>query len=268
MTMGLASLPMYVSNQDAVAQLWAAVAAQLREQGLANTPQALTWPIDLHAHWLNPDLLLSQTCGYPLMDDLAGKVQLVGCFQYNAPGCEGITCHSALIARDEHAALALENFRGLRAAFNVSNSQSGYNAFRARFAPLSTNGKFFKSTLETGGHRLSVDAVRSGMADLASIDCVTYDGLKRYSPEAVQGLHVVGYTASYPGLPLITSGKTSAHDLKTMQSVLASVFSNPHAAQALNDLGIVGFENPPAKIYQRCIDMREAAIALGYPTLA
>jgi ABC-type phosphate/phosphonate transport system substrate-binding protein len=259
---------MYVSNQDAVAQLWAAVAAQLREQGLANTPQALTWPIDLHAHWLNPDLLLSQTCGYPLMDDLAGKVQLVGCFQYDAPGCEGITCHSALIARDEHAALALEDFRGLRAAFNVSNSQSGYNAFRARFAPFSINGKYFKSTLETGGHRLSVDAVRAGMADLASIDCVTYDGLKRYSPEAVQGLHVVGYTASYPGLPLITAGKTSDQDLQTLRSVFASLFSDTLASPALSDLGIVGFETPPAQIYQRCIEMREAAIALGYPRLA
>ena len=268
MTMGLASLPMYVSNLDAVTQLWAAVAAQLREQGLANTPQALTWPTDLHAHWLNPDLLLSQTCGYPLMDDLAGKVQLIGCFQYDAPGCEGITCHSALIARDEHAALALEDFRGLRAAFNVDNSQSGYNAFRARFASLSINGKFFKSTLETGGHRLSVDAVRSGMADLASIDCVTYDGLKRYSPDAVQGLHVVGYTASYPGLPLITAGKTSDQDLQTLRSVFASLFSNTLASPALSDLGIVGFETPPAQIYQRCIEMREAAIALGYPRLA
>ena len=268
MTMGLASLPMYVSNRDALTQLWAAVAAQLREQGLANTPQALTWPTDLHAHWLNPDLLLSQTCGYPLMDDLAGKVQLVGCFQYDAPGCEGITCHSALIARDEHAALALEDFRGLRAAFNVSNSQSGYNAFRARFAPLSINGKFFRSTLETGSHRLSVDAVRTGLADLASIDCVTYDGLKRYSPEAVQGLHVVGNTEWYPGLPLITSGKTSARDLETMQGVFANLFSDPSVAQTLSNLGVVGFETPPAQIYQRCIDMRETAIALGYPKLA
>jgi hypothetical protein len=33
-------------------------------------------------------------------------------------------------------------------------------------------------------------------------------------------------------------------------------------------MGFVGFENPTAQIYQRCIDMREAAIALGYPTLA
>ena len=268
MTMGLASLPMYVSHRDAVTQLWAVVAAQLREQGLANTPAALTWPADLHAHWLHPELLLSQTCGYPFMDDLAGKVQLIGCFQYDAPGCEGITCHSALIARDEHATLALENFRGLRAAFNVDNSQSGYNAFRAQFAPLSQHGKFFSSTLETGGHRLSVDAVRTGLADLASIDCVTYAGFKRYSPEAVQGLHVVGYTASYPGLPLITAGKTSDQDLQTLRSVFASLFSNPLAAPALSDLGIVGFEIPPAQIYQRCIEMREAAIALGYPRLA
>lgn len=268
MNVGLASLPMYVSNRDAVTQLWTSVATKLREQGLVDTPHALTWHTDLHAHWLNPDLLLSQTCGYPLMDDLAGKVQLIGCFQYDAPGCEGITCHSALIARDEHAHLALEDFRGLRAAFNVPNSQSGYNAFRARVAPLSVNGKFFSSALETGSHRLSVDAVYTGLADLASIDCVTYAGLERYSPEAIAGLNVVGYTESYPGLPLITSGKTSTKVLETMQRVFASLFSNANASRALNELGIVGFETPPAKIYQRCIDMREAAIALGYPTLA
>lgn len=268
MTMGVASLPMYISHRDAVEQLWALVAAKLRELGLANTPSSLTWPDDLHAHWLNPNLLLSQTCGYPFVDDLAGKVQLIGCFQYDAPGCEGITCQSALIARDEHAALALAEFRGSRAAFNVANSQSGYNAFRAQFAPLSQHGKFFSTTLETGGHRLSVDAVRTGLADIASIDCVTYAGLQRHSPEAVQGLHVVGYTDSYAGLPLITSANTPARELQTMQTVLASLFSNPLAAPALSDLGMVGFATPPAQIYQRCIEMRESAIALGYPHLA
>jgi ABC-type phosphate/phosphonate transport system substrate-binding protein len=268
MTMGLVSLPMYVSHRAAVEQLWVLIAAQLQANGVANAPSSLTWPADLHAHWLNPNLVLSQTCGYPFIDDLAGKVQLIGCFHYDAPGCEGITCQSALIARDEHAALALEEFRGLRAAFNVANSQSGYNAFRARIAPLSQHGKFFSTTLETGSHRLSVDAVRTGLADLASIDCVTYAGFKRYSPEAVQGLHVVGYTDTYAGLPLITAGKTPAHDLQTMQAVLASLFSNPLAAPALKDLGIVGFETPSAQIYQRCIEMREAAIALGYPRLA
>jgi ABC-type phosphate/phosphonate transport system substrate-binding protein len=113
-----------------------------------------------------------------------------------------------------------------------------------------------------------VDAVRTGLADLASIDCVTYDGLKRYSPEAVQGLHVVSNTEWYPGLPLITSVKTSARDLETMQGVFANLFSNPSVAQTLSNLGVVGFETPPAQIYQRCIDMRETAIALGYPKLA
>lgn len=268
MTLGLVSLPMYVSHRAAVEQLWALIAAQLQENGLAKTPSSLTWPDDLHAHWLNPNLLLSQTCGYPFVDDLAGKVQLIGCFQYDAPGCEGITCQSALIVRDEHAALALEEFRGLRAAFNVSNSQSGYNAFRARIAPLSPHGKFFSNTLETGGHRLSVDAVRTGLADIASIDCVTYAGLQRHSPETVQGLQVVGYTDSYAGLPLITSANTPAGEIQTMQAVLASLFSNPLAAPALRDLGMVGFETPPAHIYQRCIEMRESAIALGYPHLA
>lgn len=264
----VASLPMYVSNMGAVAQLWAVVGALMREQGLVHTPQELTWPADLHAHWLNPDLVLSQACGYPFIDDLAGKVQLVGCFQYDAAQCEGSVCRSVLIARNEHASLPLEGFRGLRAAFNSVTSQSGYNAFRDRFAPISMNGNFFGSTLKTGGHRLSVDAVRTGMADLASIDCVTYAGLARYTPEAIAGVSIVGTTAPYPGLPLITSGNTSAKDLLTMQGVFAALFSNPDATKVLSDLGILGFETPPAKIYQRCIDMREAAIALGYPTLA
>ena len=127
---------------------------------------------------------------------------------------------------------------------------------------------FGVSAVDSGPKLTVAFAVRTGLADLASIDCVTYAGLERYSPEAVAGLNVVGYTESYPGLPLITSGKTSAKDRETMQRVFTGLFSNADASKILNDLGIVGFETPPANIYQRCTDMRDAAIAQDYPTLA
>jgi len=34
--------------------------------------------VDPTPHWLSPDLLLSQTCGYPFITSLRGKVRLVG----------------------------------------------------------------------------------------------------------------------------------------------------------------------------------------------
>jgi len=264
----LASLPMYLANRPAVTALWDLLRQSLADAGLQHMPEALTWPDDYHAHWLKPDLLISQTCGYPFTDDLAGKVQLLGAFAYDAPHCSGIACRSVLIARAEHGHWGLQDFRGLRAAFNAPNSQSGYNAFRAKVAPLAANGQFFASALETGGHGASVAAVREGRADLASIDCVTYATLARYTPQATQGLCIVATTEAYPGLPLVTAKGTSAAEIAFMQSALRALMDSAAAQPILQALNIVGFEVPAPDVYQRCVDMRESAQALGYPLLA
>ena len=268
MTARLASLPMYLANRPAVAALWALLHHKLSDAGLQRLPHDLTWPDDYHAHWLEPDLLLSQTCGYPVTDDLAGKVHLLGAFAYDVPQCSGMACRSVLVARAEHGHLGLEGFRGLRAAFNAANSQSGYNAFRALVAPLAVKGRFFASALETGGHGASVAAVREGRADLAAIDCVTYAALARYTPQATQGLCIVATTEAYPGLPLITAKGTSAAEIALLQNALRGLLTSAEAAPTLQALNIVGFEVPQASIYQRCVDMRESALALGYALLA
>jgi len=268
MTARLASLPMYLANRNAVATLWDLLRQNLAEAGLQRLPQALRWPPDYPAHWLDPNLLISQTCGYPFTDDLAGKVQLLGAFAYDAPQCSGIACRSVLVARTEHGHLGLEGFHGLRAAFNAPNSQSGYNAFRALVAPLATQGRFFASAVETGGHSESVDAVREGRADLAAIDCVTYAALARYTPLATQGLRIIATTEDYPGLPLITAQGTSKTEIALMQSSLRSLMNSAQATPVLQALNILGFEVPEPGVYQRCVDMRETAQALGYPLLA
>ena len=256
---------MYLSNRPAVITLWELVRQALTAHGLERLPAALTWPQDHHAHWLTPDLLLSQTCGYPLTHALAGKVQLVGCFAYDAPQCEDILCRSVLVARTEHAHLGLEDFRGQRVAFNAPDSQSGYNALRELVAPLARNGRFFASALETGAHTASVAAVCAGQADLAAIDCITYAALQRYAPQATRDMCiVVGTTDTYPGLPLVTSNHTSPTELAILQQALRAVVLSSEAAPTLDALGITGFEAPALSVYQRCAEMRISAQALGY----
>lgn len=268
MNVRLASLPMYLADRAAVQRLWDLLRQTLGKAGLTQLPSVLSWPQDYHAHWAAPDLLLSQSCGYPLSTTLAGKVQLLGAFVYDAPQCSGIDCRSVLVARAAQGHLGLAGFRGLRAAFNAADSQSGYNAFRALVAPLAVQGRFFASALETGGHSASVDAVREGRADLAAIDCVTYAALARYTPQAVQGLCVVGTTAPYPGLPLITANATCDTDIQVLQTALHTLLANPEAGPTLRALQIVGFAQPEPGVYQRCVDMRTHAQALGYPRLA
>ena len=268
MAASLASLPMYLAQRPAVAALWECLRQALTDTGFERLPTELSWPQDHHAHWLSPNLLLSQACGYPLTHALAGEVQLVGCFAYGAPQCEGIDCRSVLVARSEHAHLALDGFRGLRVAFNAPDSQSGYNALRALVAPLAQGGRFFASAMPTGSHSASLAAVQAGVADLAAIDCVTYAALQRHTPQATRGVRVVGTSEAYPGLPLVTSRATSATELELLQRALRSVLQSVQAAPALEALDIAGFETPDIGVYQRCVAMRQSAEALAYPALA
>ena len=90
----LISLPMYgVAPQD-VLPFWQLLSQQLRRygvigiddvigiDGVAGISDQLVWPTDLLQHWCDPDLLLSQTCGFPLMTLLQQQVQLIGVFSY------------------------------------------------------------------------------------------------------------------------------------------------------------------------------------------
>jgi len=262
------ALPMYLGAPEAVQSLWTVLRGPLLAAGLSGLPTQVDWPQDLHSHWLAPRLLLSQSCGYPLTHGLRGRVQVIGCFAYSAPQCLGTDCASVLVARQEHSQLGPQSFEYLRAAYNSADSQSGYNALRALVAPWSKQGRFFGEALATGGHRESVDAVREGRADVAAIDCVTWALLQRYTPEITKGLCLVGQTARYPGLPLITSLDTPAAEVLALRSALQGLFAQPAAMQALQALAIVGFAVLDAMAYERCVAMENSALALGYTELA
>jgi hypothetical protein len=55
---------------------WRGVASALRRAGLDAVPEVLTRDPDVDV-WHSQNLLLSQTCGYPLTHELASVVELV-----------------------------------------------------------------------------------------------------------------------------------------------------------------------------------------------
>lgn len=259
-----AALPMYFPPQQALQAFWAALADALRTKGALPAraiPARLSEPANCHAQWLEPDLLLSQACGYPLVTQLAGKVQLVGTFAYNAPGTDGIACRSQLICRAGDARTSLQAFAGGTLAFNDTISQSGYNALRALVATTTTQRPFFAARLQTGAHYRSIDAVRQGHADMAAVDAVSWALWQRSQPALAAELQVFGQTEPYPGLPLITAQQTAPETVIALRQALQHVASDPALASLRAPLLIRGFAVTTAADYQRCLDMQEQAFA-------
>jgi ABC-type phosphate/phosphonate transport system substrate-binding protein len=249
---------MYLAGGNAVQTFWNALSRLLAQRLGPDTKETLRWPQDLFAHWLEPQLLLSQTCGYPLSTALRNKVQVVGTFAYDAPGTKGIFCRSQLIRKSANARSTLAAFAGSTLAYNSSDSQSGFNALRALVTASQTQRPFFGAAVETGGHNASIEEVRSGHADMASIDCVTLALWRDAHPELGKDIAVFGETAAYPGLPLITSLTTRPETLRALQKCLASVANDAQFADVRAPLRITGFEVTTLADYDVCVQMEKA----------
>lgn len=254
----LLALPMYAIHPPATEALMQAMVALLAQHGIVAQP---VWPDDLLAHWQDNRLLLSQTCGYPLVS-LLPAMRLVGTFHYQAPGCSDRDYRSWLVARDKQATFA--DFSGQRAVANSLDSHSGYNALRFVAA---LQGVTFSQLLLSGGHRQSLAALRDSKADIAAIDCVSWALLARYAPEELRGLHIIGETPAAPGLPLITAASTSATLLATLRTVLHQLVSDPAFRTVCDDNLIGGFSPVQRDDYQGVLAWEQQAAAQGVSRL-
>lgn len=201
MSQGFAELRMYVAppRVESAQEAWLT-----RVLELLSAERLDAQGMDLKQLWLSPSLLITQTCGYPLMTALRGQVQVVGRPVYRLPNSAGGNHCSLLVAPSNDPRQQLEDFRGSHGLLNSRDSNSGMNLFRHALAPLQQDGRFFAQVSLTGGHRNSLAEIKAGRGDLAAIDSVAFDYLARDASDEVAGIKVVGRTAQGPCLPYIT----------------------------------------------------------------
>ena len=263
-------LPMYdlPELRPATDALWRGLARAFRRAGIDNVPDALERTSGDDDPLTRPDLLFSQTCGYPLMTNLAGVVRLVATPCYDVPGCDGPNYTSAIIARADDPGRTLADFRGRVCAVNGTNSQSGYNTLRHSLAPLAGGQSFFSRVIVTGGHLLSMNAVASGQADLAAVDCVTFALIGRANPEAVAGLKVVVWSAPAPSLPFVTRAGANEVLVARLRDGLAEAFADPALNDARAELSLSDFEVLEIDAYDCILEMERTAVAQAFERVA
>ena len=225
----IATLPMYdwPERRAETDALWARLAIALRNTGF-DAPDTLERRAELVSLWLAPDLLLGETCTYPLETTLRDRVRYVATPIHAAPGSGLGTYRSAIIAAGEgaerpppdHPGPDLPDVLDGRWAINAPESMSGYVALRRDLESVKRAAP--APHIKTGSHRASIHAVANGDADFATIDCVTWRIARQHEP-AAQDVRVIGWTAARPGLPLITNAAMTDAAIEAMRGAIVGV---------------------------------------------
>lgn len=238
----IASLPMYDRPElrAETDRYWALIREELAARGI-DAPSALRRGEDaLIPQWEDPDLILSQTCGFPYRARLHGRVDLVGTPDFGNEGCAPGYYRSVLIAQADDPRGAFEDFDGARIAYNEGLSQSGW---AAPINLAAARGIRLLPGLETGSHRASFHAVAEGRAELAAIDALTWRLISEF--EDVSGVKVVGATDPTPALPYITA---KGRDAGAIFAAVAAAIARLEAADR-DRLHLRGIVAIPASAY-------------------
>ena len=227
--------------RDAQEQLWAGIRRHLGDA--VDVPTALDFDTDLHEAWHRPDLLLGQTCGWPLVTELDGLVEVIGTFSVDVPFAAGGWYRSVLIARKPIDVAEWKAMPDVRVARNNHDSLSGWVSLCAAW------GGVPERVIETGAHLRSVMAVAAGEVDVAIIDAVSLQFIIEQEPFAAGRVHIIGHGPRIPCLPLVMA-KGLAHRRDEVRAALAAAVADPALAGACRRLRISGFVPHDAATYE------------------
>ena len=217
-----------------------------------------------HIFWNDPNLWFSQCCGYDIVRGYAGKLRPLATPHYGAPECEGADYASNIIvAEDCNASDVLEMY-GSVCVVNGIESHSGSNALKSLVAPKHRSGRFFSKVKVSGSHAASLEMIRNGEAEVASIDCVTYALLESYRPSALNGVRKLGRTYRAPAIPYVTRWLENDERIERLQTAIFDAFADVHLTATRQSLYLKNIEVLPVSEYMRIIEIEENAGKMGY----
>lgn len=224
--MNRAALPMY--DWPEVRPATRAFYAALRDRvpGLPDLSHPEGYD-DLLAIWRDRRTVFTECCWGTVVLGMCTAQQILAQRNYDGVrGGEGPFYRSALVMRQGQAAdpgpgaVIPDGVAGLRWAANQRDSRSGWLGV-AEDAALSA-----ERVLWTGAHRQSIREIAAGRADIAAIDCLSWQLAQAHEP-AAKGLVVVGWTAPRPGIFFTTGVDTPAPMVAALRDGLIALGQHP-----------------------------------------
>lgn len=210
-------------------------------QSVANrcswVPGKLTRTSDPSKLWHSDRLFVSQTCGWPLITKLAGKVRVVGAFRQTTPESASHFYRSVVVGRVDGTPF---DFQGSVAAVNEMESLSGWVSL---IAAIHGPQESWRGTVKlSGSHAESVRMLCRGEADVASIDSVSLAHLRRIDPDVIGSLFTICNGPLVPCLPIICHISVNQTQLSELRSALVAATLDKSVSDAMSALFIGGFD--------------------------
>ena len=251
----------------ATAALAAALAGAVTAAGwpARAAPTAFATHAELESHWLDPTVAVTHSCGLPVREALAGRVEALGTFVWREVSRTDGWYRTVVVVPAVGGAERPRDVRGSVPAVNHPQSLSGWASLGWALAGAGLTAADMGPALLTGGHAASLAALAAGTAGVASIDAVTWALLCRLRPALVARLRIVGHGPWVPATPLVTRIAPPVA-LARLRAALATAVVGPDLADVRATLGIEAFAPLTAADYG-ALDPIVAAAEMVLPRL-
>ena len=215
----------------------------------------------------DPGLFIGHTCGYPLMKHLQDAVTPFCVPVFDVIGVEEKLYCSRFIVAADAAISSLVDCRARTVAINSNDSNSGMNVLRHAVAGLKPDAPFFASVIYSGGHLQSLTAVAEKKADVAAIDCVSFQLIQDRWPELTARVRSIGDSIKTCGLPLVMPAASfSSSDTRQIITALNRALKQV-SPQVRQQLHLSHFAGVHLDDYRGILEAESFAIKAGYPEL-
>lgn len=190
--------------------------------------------------WRSSDMLLSQSCGLPFVEELHQFVNVIGTPLWTDVSDERGRYKTVIVARESLDISSIAEAGGLRPAVSNTQSLSGWCSLGVALSEVTTDPSFVQPIVESGGHAKSLQMMLDDKADIASIDAATFRLLSRHRPALTNETRIIGYGPPVPATPFIIA-KTCVATTDEVFQVVDEVFRRPALRPALDHIGMSGF---------------------------
>lgn len=168
-----------------------------------------------------------------------------------------------VIVNEASGARTFDDIRGTQHAFSDPDSTSGCLITRWLLASRrETPDEFFRSSFFTYGHRNTIRAVATGLADSGSVDGYVWDVMKEREPDLVAKTRIVFRSEAF-GFPPIVALRASRELAATqaLAEALLGMTSDRLGREILSILRLDGFTQAYPGLYESTAEMWRAVWA-------
>jgi len=117
------------------------------------------------------------------------------------------------------------------------------------------NRSYFKKVYYTYSHDKSIYLVNKGVVDVAFVDHMVFDYIKKRSPKDVENIQILHKSPDFPNPPIVFS--SNHYNKEQLDQIFLNMHRDPEGAKILRNLNIERFVKIDNKMYNEVIKIKQ-----------